>query len=175
MGAVGRAAMAMIEEVRRQFTQIPELKAALALMKIHGDKPVEEWSAAEQKTFHDADGKAEYVNASRSPLRPLSGRWLFPALWMVVVPVVVAFLPGWVQSLLGRYARGRYRNRCVGWRSSNRTQAVRGTNAKKSFEEGVNINGTMYYKKSEPHKAAVVGDTVGDPFKDHFRPFPEHR
>ncbi|MEY3405242.1 MAG: hypothetical protein RL161_672, partial [Bacteroidota bacterium] len=60
MGAVGRAAMSMIEEVRRQFTTIPALKAALDLMRKNGDKPVNEWSAEEQKIFHDADGKAEY-------------------------------------------------------------------------------------------------------------------
>ncbi|HNP78808.1 MAG TPA: V-type H(+)-translocating pyrophosphatase, partial [Cyclobacteriaceae bacterium] len=60
MGAVGRAAMAMIEEVRRQFTTIPALKAALDLMRKNGDKPVEEWSAEEQKVFHAADGSAEY-------------------------------------------------------------------------------------------------------------------
>ena len=52
MGAVGRAAMSMIEEVRRQFTTIPDLKAALDLMRKHGDKPVEEWPAEEQKVFH---------------------------------------------------------------------------------------------------------------------------
>src|SRR5690606_11273931 len=60
MGAVGRAAMSMIEEVRRQFITIPQLKAALELMRKNGDKPLEQWSQDDQRVFHEADGKAEY-------------------------------------------------------------------------------------------------------------------
>src|SRR5690606_10474083 len=60
MGAVGRAAMAMIEEVRRQFNNIPQLKAALEAMRRNGDTELKDWSAADQQIFNDADGKAEY-------------------------------------------------------------------------------------------------------------------
>jgi K(+)-stimulated pyrophosphate-energized sodium pump len=60
MNAVGRAANAMIEEVRRQFREIPELGAALAVMKRNGEKEYPEWSQADKDTFDAADGKAEY-------------------------------------------------------------------------------------------------------------------
>jgi K(+)-stimulated pyrophosphate-energized sodium pump len=169
MGAVGRAAMAMIEEVRRQFNDIPKLKAALALMKKNGDKPVEEWSADEQKTFHDADGSAEYGKCVEISTKAALKEMVVPGLMAVVVPVVVAFMPGLgVEALGGLLAGVTVTGVLMAIFQSNAGGAW--DNAKKSFEEGVEINGKMYYKKSEPHKAAVVGDTVGDPFKDTSGP-----
>jgi K(+)-stimulated pyrophosphate-energized sodium pump len=169
MGAVGRAAMSMIEEVRRQFANIPELKAALALMKKHGDKPVEEWSAEDQKTFHDADGKAEYGKCVEISTQAAIKQMVVPGLMAVVVPVIIAFLPGFgAESLGGLLAGVTVCGVLMAIFQSNAGGAW--DNAKKSFEEGVEINGQMYYKKSEPHKAAVVGDTVGDPFKDTSGP-----
>ncbi len=169
MGAVGRAAMAMIEEVRRQFNDIPKLKAALALMKKNGDKPVEEWPADEQKTFHDADGSAEYGKCVEISTKAALREMVIPGLMAVVVPVAVAFMPGLgVEALGGMLAGVTVTGVLMAIFQSNAGGAW--DNAKKSFEEGVEINGKMYYKKSEPHKAAVVGDTVGDPFKDTSGP-----
>ncbi len=169
MGAVGRAAMAMIEEVRRQFTTIPALKAALDLMRKHGDKPVEEWSSDDQKVFHDADGKAEYGKCVEISTKAAIREMVLPGLMAVVIPVVIAFLPGFgVESLGGMLAGVTVCGVLMAIFQSNAGGAW--DNAKKSFEEGVEINGQMYYKKSEPHKAAVVGDTVGDPFKDTSGP-----
>jgi K(+)-stimulated pyrophosphate-energized sodium pump len=169
MGAVGRAAMSMIEEVRRQFNDIPALKAALALMKKNGDKPVEEWSAEEQKTFHEADGKAEYGKCVEISTQAAIRQMVLPGLMAVVAPVVIAFLPGFgVEALGGMLAGVTVTGVLMAIFQSNAGGAW--DNAKKSFEEGVEINGQMYYKKSEPHKAAVVGDTVGDPFKDTSGP-----
>jgi Inorganic pyrophosphatase len=169
MGAVGRAAMAMIEEVRRQFNDIPKLKAALALMKKNGDKPVEEWSAEEQKTFHDADGSAEYGKCVEISTKAALREMVIPGVMAVVVPVAVAFMPGLgVEALGGLLAGVTVTGVLMAIFQSNAGGAW--DNAKKSFEEGVDINGQMYYKKSEPHKAAVVGDTVGDPFKDTSGP-----
>lgn len=169
MGAVGRAAMAMIEEVRRQFATIPALKAALDLMRKNGDKPVEEWSAEEQKVFHDADGKAEYGKCVEISTKAAIREMVLPGVMAVVAPVVIAFLPGFgVESLGGMLAGVTVTGVLMAIFQSNAGGAW--DNAKKSFEEGVNINGQMYYKKSEPHKAAVVGDTVGDPFKDTSGP-----
>jgi K(+)-stimulated pyrophosphate-energized sodium pump len=169
MGAVGRAAMSMIEEVRRQFNNIPALKAALALMKKNGDKPVEEWSAEEQKTFHEADGKAEYGKCVEISTQAAIRQMVLPGLMAVVAPVVIAFLPGFgVEALGGMLAGVTVTGVLMAIFQSNAGGAW--DNAKKSFEEGVEINGQMYYKKSEPHKAAVVGDTVGDPFKDTSGP-----
>lgn len=169
MGAVGRAAMAMIEEVRRQFNDIPKLKAALALMKKNGDKPVEEWSADEQKTFHDADGSAEYGKCVEISTKAALREMVLPGVMAVVVPVAVAFMPGLgVEALGGLLAGVTVTGVLMAIFQSNAGGAW--DNAKKSFEEGVDINGKMYYKKSDPHKAAVVGDTVGDPFKDTSGP-----
>lgn len=169
MGAVGRAAMSMIEEVRRQFATIPALKAALELMRKNGDTPIEEWSAAEQKVFHEADGKAEYGKCVEISTKAAIREMVLPGIMAVVVPVIIAFLPGFgVESLGGLLAGVTVTGVLMAIFQSNAGGAW--DNAKKSFEEGVNINGQMYYKKSDPHKAAVVGDTVGDPFKDTSGP-----
>ncbi|MBS1976922.1 MAG: sodium-translocating pyrophosphatase [Bacteroidetes bacterium] len=169
MGAVGRAAMHMIEEVRRQFNEIAPLKAALALMKKNGDKPVSEWSADEQKVFHEADGKAEYGKCVAISTTAALRQMIIPGLMAVVVPVLIAFLPGFgVEALGGMLAGVTVTGVLMAIFQANSGGAW--DNAKKSFEEGVEINGQMYYKKSDPHKAAVVGDTVGDPFKDTSGP-----
>jgi K(+)-stimulated pyrophosphate-energized sodium pump len=169
MGAVGRAAMSMIEEVRRQFNDIPALKAALAVMKKNGDKEMTEWSAEDQKTFQEADGKAEYGKCVDISTKAAIREMVVPGLMAVIVPVVIAFLPGFgVEALGGMLAGVTVSGVLMAIFQSNAGGAW--DNAKKSFEEGVEINGKMYYKKSEPHKAAVVGDTVGDPFKDTSGP-----
>ncbi|MCE7864488.1 MAG: sodium-translocating pyrophosphatase [Bacteroidetes bacterium CHB5] len=169
MGAVGRAAMSMIEEVRRQFNDIPALKAALAAMKRNGDKEVSEWSAEDQKIFHDADGKAEYGKCVEISTKAAIREMVVPGLMAVVVPVIIAFLPGFgVEALGGMLAGVTVSGVLMAIFQSNAGGAW--DNAKKSFEEGVEINGQKYFKKSDPHKAAVVGDTVGDPFKDTSGP-----
>lgn len=169
MGAVGRAAMSMIEEVRRQFNTIPALKAALELMRKNGDKPVEEWSAEEQKVFHEADGKAEYGKCVEISTQAAIRQMVVPGLMAVIVPVVIAFLPGFGKEALGGMLAGvTVSGVLLAIFQSNAGGAW--DNAKKSFEEGVEINGQKFYKKSDPHKAAVVGDTVGDPFKDTSGP-----
>lgn len=169
MGAVGRAAMSMIEEVRRQFTTIPALKAALDVMKRNGDKPKEEWSADDQKIFNEADGKAEYGRCVEISTKAAIRQMVVPGLMAVIAPVIVAFLPGFgVEALGGMLAGVTVSGVLLAIFQSNAGGAW--DNAKKSFEEGIEINGQRYYKKSEPHKAAVVGDTVGDPFKDTSGP-----
>jgi K(+)-stimulated pyrophosphate-energized sodium pump len=169
MNAVGRAAMSMIEEVRRQFSSIPALKAALEVMKRNGDKEMKDWTSEDQKTFHDADGKAEYGKCVEISTKAALREMVLPGLMAVVVPVVIAFLPGFgAESLGGLLAGVTVSGVLMAIFQSNAGGAW--DNAKKSFEEGVEINGQKYYKKSEPHKAAVVGDTVGDPFKDTSGP-----
>jgi len=167
MGAVGRAAMSMIEEVRRQFTTIPALKAALDLMRKHGDKPVEEWSAEDQKVFQAADGKAEYGKCVEISTKAAIREMVLPGLMAVVAPVVIGYVLG-LEALGGMLAGVTVSGVLMAIFQSNAGGAW--DNAKKSFEEGVEINGQKYFKKSEPHKAAVVGDTVGDPFKDTSGP-----
>lgn len=169
MGAVGRAAMRMIEEVRRQFTTIPALKAALDAMKRNGDKEMKDWSADDQRIFQEADGKAEYGKCVEISTQAALKQMVVPGLMAVIVPVVIAFLPGFgVEALGGMLAGVTVTGVLMAIFQANAGGAW--DNAKKSFEEGVDINGTMYYKKSDPHKAAVVGDTVGDPFKDTSGP-----
>ncbi|HRK55540.1 MAG TPA: sodium-translocating pyrophosphatase [Cyclobacteriaceae bacterium] len=169
MGAVGRAAMAMIEEVRRQFANIPELKAALGVMRKNGETDMKEWSAEDQKTFHDADGKAEYGKCVDISTKAALREMVLPGVMAIAAPVVIAFMPGFgVESLGGMLAGVTVCGVLMAIFQSNAGGAW--DNAKKSFEEGVEINGEMFYKNSEPHKAAVVGDTVGDPFKDTSGP-----
>ncbi len=169
MGAVGRAAMSMIEEVRRQFTSIPQLKAALEMMRKNGDTPVEEWSQDDQRVFHEADGKAEYGKCVAISTKAAIRQMVIPGLMAVIAPVAIGFLPGFgVEALGGLLAGVTVSGVLMAIFQSNAGGAW--DNAKKTFEEGVEINGQMYYKKSDPHKAAVVGDTVGDPFKDTSGP-----
>lgn len=169
MGAVGKAAMAMIEEVRRQFNEIPSLKNALAVMKKNGDTPMDQWSTADKNIFDEADGKAEYGKCVDISTKAALRQMITPGLMAVIVPVVIAFLPGLgVESLGGLLAGVTVTGVLMAIFQSNAGGAW--DNAKKSFEEGVEINGKMYYKKSDPHKAAVTGDTVGDPFKDTSGP-----
>jgi K(+)-stimulated pyrophosphate-energized sodium pump len=167
MGAVGRAAMSMIQEVRRQFTTIPALKAALELMRKHGDEELDKWSAEDQKIFHEADGKAEYEKCVEISTKAAIREMVLPGLLAVIVPVVVGFIFG-AQTLGGLLAGVTVVGVLMAIFQANAGGAW--DNAKKMFEAGVEIQGQKYYKGSDPHKAAVVGDTVGDPFKDTSGP-----
>ena len=176
MGAVGRAAMDMIQEVRRQFSDIPELKAALAVMKKNDGKDQKDWSKEDQKTFENAHGKAEYGKCVEISTKASIREMIRPGLLAVLAPVVVGLTPGLLGlgSVLGAEMLGGL---LAGVTVTGVLMAIFQSNAggawdnaKKMFEEGVEINGKMYYKGSEPHKATVVGDTVGDPFKDTSGP-----
>lgn len=167
MNAVGRAAMSMIVEVRRQFASIPALHAALELMRKYDGKDLSEWTKEDQKTFEDADGKAEYGKCVEISTTAAIKEMVFPGLLAVIAPVAVGFLGG-AEMLGGLLAGVTASGVLMAIFQSNAGGAW--DNAKKMFEEGVEINGQMYYKGSAPHKAAVVGDTVGDPFKDTSGP-----
>jgi K(+)-stimulated pyrophosphate-energized sodium pump len=167
MQAVGRAAMHMITEVRRQFNDIPALKAALNVMRKNGEKDMKEWSEADLKVFHDADGKADYARCVEISTKGAIQQMLLPGLIAVVVPVATGFLGG-AEMLGGLLAGVTVCGVLMAIFQSNAGGAW--DNAKKMFEEGVEIAGKKYYKGSDPHKAAVVGDTVGDPFKDTSGP-----
>ncbi|MDP4999563.1 MAG: sodium-translocating pyrophosphatase [Saprospiraceae bacterium] len=167
MGAVGRAAMDMIQEVRRQFNTIPELKAALEAMRKNDNVEFENWSAADQQTFHAAHGKAEYSKCVEISTKASIREMIVPGLLAVISPIVIGFLGG-AEMLGGLLAGVTVTGVLMAIFQSNAGGAW--DNAKKMFEEGVDIQGQTYYKKSEPHKAAVVGDTVGDPFKDTSGP-----
>ncbi|MBK9043697.1 MAG: sodium-translocating pyrophosphatase [Saprospiraceae bacterium] len=167
MNAVGKAAMDMIQEVRRQFADIPELKNALAVMKKNEGVDFKSWSDADKKTFEDADGKAEYGKCVEISTKASIREMVIPGLLAVVSPVAVGFLGG-AEMLGGLLAGVTVTGVLMAIFQSNAGGAW--DNAKKMFEEGVEIQGKMYYKGSEPHKATVVGDTVGDPFKDTSGP-----
>jgi K(+)-stimulated pyrophosphate-energized sodium pump len=167
MQAVGRAAMSMIEEVRRQFKDIPELKAALNVMNSNGAKEFEDWSKEDQLTFEAADGKAEYEKCVEISTTASIREMVLPGLLAVIVPVLFGFLGG-AEMLGGLLAGVTSAGVLMALFQSNAGGAW--DNAKKMIEEGVTIDGVKYGKGSEPHKASVVGDTVGDPFKDTSGP-----
>jgi len=159
--------MAMIVEVRRQFTTIPALTVALNLMRKYDGKELSEWSKADQATFEEADGKAEYGKCVEISTQAAIKEMVVPGLLAVIAPVVVGFAGG-AEMLGGLLAGVTASGVLMAIFQSNAGGAW--DNAKKMFEEGVEINGQKYFKGSDPHKAAVVGDTVGDPFKDTSGP-----
>jgi K(+)-stimulated pyrophosphate-energized sodium pump len=139
--AVGEAAMAMVEEVRRQFRTIPGIM--------------------------EGTGKPEYDKCVAISTEASIKKMLAPGAITIVSPLIIGFLMG-PEALGGFLAGATVSGVLMGMFQNNAGGAW--DNAKKSFEKGVEINGEVYYKKSEPHKASVTGDTVGDPFKDTSGP-----
>ena len=163
MGAVGRAAMSMIEEVRRQFRDIPELKAALKVMS----KDESKWTDADKKTYESGLDKAEHGKCVEISTQAAIREMVMPGLLAVLTPVIVGKFAG-AAALGGLLAGVTVCGVLMAIFQSNAGGAW--DNAKKMIEEGIEINGEKFGKGSDPHKAAVVGDTVGDPFKDTSGP-----
>ncbi|MDB5275772.1 MAG: sodium-translocating pyrophosphatase [Ferruginibacter sp.] len=139
--AVGEAAMAMVEEVRRQFRTIPGIM--------------------------EGTGRPEYDKCVAISTEASLKKMMLPGAIALLTPIVIGFIFG--PEVLGGFLAGAtVSGVLMGIFQNNAGGAW--DNAKKSFEKGVDINGTMYYKKSDPHKASVTGDTVGDPFKDTSGP-----
>jgi len=166
MSAVGRAAMSMIQEVRRQFTTIPALRDALAVMRKY-DGNMENATAEDKAIFDKADGVAEYGKCVDISTKASLREMILPGLLAIVTPVAVGFLGG-AEMLGGLLAGVTVSGVLLAIFQSNAGGAW--DNAKKMFEEGVTHDGVTYKKGSDAHKAAVVGDTVGDPFKDTSGP-----
>src|SRR5687768_12344148 len=139
--AVGQAAMAMVEEVRRQFREIPGIM--------------------------EGTGRPEYDKCVAISTQASIKKMMLPGAIAIGSPVLIGFLMG-PEALGGFLAGATVCGVLMGMFQNNAGGAW--DNAKKSFEKGVDINGEMFYKKSEPHKASVTGDTVGDPFKDTSGP-----
>jgi K(+)-stimulated pyrophosphate-energized sodium pump len=167
MGAVGRAARTMIQEVRRQFLEIPKLKSALDILRKYDGKDIDTWTSADLATYHEAEGEAEYAKCVEISTKASIKEMMLPGLLAVVSPVVIGFTFG-PETLAGMLAGVTTVGVLLAIFQSNAGGAW--DNAKKMFEEGVLIDGVMHYKGSEAHKAAVTGDTVGDPFKDTSGP-----
>jgi K(+)-stimulated pyrophosphate-energized sodium pump len=141
ISAVGRAAMDMVQEVRRQFREIPGIM---------------EYKA-----------EPEYEKCVEISTKASIREMVMPGAIALISPVLVGFLFG-PEVLGGMLAGITVSGVLMGIFQNNAGGAW--DNAKKSFEKGVEIDGEIYYKKSEPHKASVTGDTVGDPFKDTSGP-----
>ena len=159
MNAVGRAAMAMIEEVRRQFRDIPELKAALVVMRKY-DSDMTKATAEDRKIFDAADGVADYSKCIDISTKASIREMVLPGLLAIAVPVAVGFIGG-AEMLGGLLAGVTTCGVLMAIFQSNAGGAW--DNAKKTIEE-------QGRKGTDAHKAAVVGDTVGDPFKDTSGP-----
>jgi K(+)-stimulated pyrophosphate-energized sodium pump len=150
MNAVGKAAMQMVEEVRRQFREIPGIM--------------------------EGTGKPQYDKCVAISTEASLREMMLPGLLTIGFPLVIAFVPmifGMnnlaIAEMLGGYMAGVTVSGVL-WAIFQNNAGGAWDNAKKSFEAGVLINGEMTYKGSDAHKAAVTGDTVGDPFKDTSGP-----
>lgn len=173
LDAVGRAAMAMIQEVRRQFNDIAPLRKALEVMRRNEGVEHEEWSEEDRKVFEEAHGAAEYDVCVDISTKAAIRQMVVPGLLAVLAPVIVGFSFKWFTGAGAEPLGGLLAGVTVSGVLLAIFQANSGgawDNAKKMFEEGVEIQGKKYFKGSDPHKAAVVGDTVGDPFKDTAGP-----
>ncbi|NAY92317.1 sodium-translocating pyrophosphatase [Muricauda sp. JGD-17] len=159
MNAVGRAAMAMIEEVRRQFRDIPQLKAALEVMRKY-DSDISKATPEDRAIFDAADGVAEYDKCVAISTQASIKEMVLPGLLAIAVPVAVGFIGG-AEMLGGLLAGVTTCGVLMAIFQSNAGGAW--DNAKKTIESDGR-------KGSDAHKAAVVGDTVGDPFKDTSGP-----
>ncbi|MEX2396551.1 MAG: sodium-translocating pyrophosphatase [Balneolales bacterium] len=167
MNAVGRAAMDMIQEVRRQFQDIPPLKAALAVMRKNEGKKMDTWSTEDTDVFRAADGSPEYAKCVAISTKSAIREMVLPGLLAVAAPVIVGF--GFGKEALGGLLAGVT---VVGVLMAIFQANAGGAwdNAKKMIEAGITVNGETFGKGSEAHKASVTGDTVGDPLKDTSGP-----
>ncbi len=150
MNSVGKAAMEMVYEVRRQFKEIPGIM--------------------------EGTGKPEYDKCVEISTKAALKEMLLPGILTIGFPIAIALLPmvfGYdnkmIAEMLGGYMAGVTVSGVL-WAIFQNNAGGAWDNAKKSFEAGVEINGEMTYKGSDAHKAAVTGDTVGDPFKDTSGP-----
>ena len=150
MNAVGKAAMEMVQEVRRQFKDIPGIM--------------------------EGTGKPEYDKCVAISTQASLKEMMLPGVLTIGFPLLIAFVPmifGMdnlaIAEMLGGYMAGVTVSGVL-WAIFQNNAGGAWDNAKKSFEAGVEINGEMTYKGSDAHKAAVTGDTVGDPFKDTSGP-----
>jgi K(+)-stimulated pyrophosphate-energized sodium pump len=159
MNAVGRAAMAMIEEVRRQFHSIPELEAALNVMRKY-DSDMSKASEEDRKIFDAADGKAEYDKCVEISTKASIREMVLPGLLAIAVPVAIGFIGG-AEMLGGLLA---------GVTSAGVLMAIFQSNAGGAWDNAKKMIEEQGRKGTDAHKAAVVGDTVGDPFKDTSGP-----
>ena len=150
MNAVGKAAMEMVYEVRRQFKEIPGIM--------------------------EGKGKPEYDKCVEISTQASLKQMMLPGILTIGFPIIICVLPlvfGMdkleVAEMLGGYMAGVTVSGVL-WAIFQNNAGGAWDNAKKSFEAGVEINGEMTFKGSEAHKASVTGDTVGDPFKDTSGP-----
>ena len=141
MQSVGKAAMDMVNEVRRQFREIPGIL--------------------------EGTGKPEYGKCVDISTKAALREMMLPGAITIITPIIVGFIMG--AEALGAYMAGVAVSGVL-WAIFQNNAGGAWDNAKKSFEAGVEINGEMTYKGSDAHKAAVTGDTVGDPFKDTSGP-----
>jgi K(+)-stimulated pyrophosphate-energized sodium pump len=141
MQSVGKAAMEMVKEVRRQFKEIPGIL--------------------------EGTGKPEYDKCVEISTKASIKEMMLPGAITIVFPIIIGFAMG--PEALGSYMAGVAVSGVL-WAIFQNNAGGAWDNAKKSFEAGVEIDGEMTYKGSDAHKAAVTGDTVGDPFKDTSGP-----
>jgi K(+)-stimulated pyrophosphate-energized sodium pump len=141
MSSVGKAAMDMVNEVRRQFREIPGIM--------------------------EGTGQPEYGRCVAISTKAALQEMILPGAITLITPILIGFIMG--AEALGAYMAGVCVSGVV-WAIFQNNAGGSWDNAKKSFESGVTIDGVLYHKGSEPHKAAVIGDTVGDPFKDTSGP-----